>query len=196
MAGLSRPAVSAASEFALANKTLGPKFIFGCAGDAADAVLRESAVPVLQSAAPRAGHRSYWAHARHTTQSGLQPSVACMRQVWGTSRRGVRQIDSRVYLSAQQRPLRALCVAARGSSVDIAFCETFDEVEDALLRRAGRLLSLAQPRVTVGLCGLPGSGKSTAAEKLAERCAVVKLMPALRRESLAEATLERALQGQ
>jgi hypothetical protein len=62
------------------------------------------------------------------------------------------------------------CMATASlASVHIAFCPTFKEVEGALYRRAAALMMSGEPRLTVGLCGLPGSGKSTAAMKLAQR---------------------------
>ena len=59
----------------------------------------------------------------------------------------------------------------RRPDLEIAFCSEFRHAEDRMIRRAERLMSVQQEnRTVVGLAGVPGSGKSTVAENVVNKC--------------------------
>ena len=59
---------------------------------------------------------------------------------------------------------------------DYAFCSTFADVHALMHERATRVLAnSAGHRCSIGVVGAPGSGKTTAASALADRCGVAPL---------------------
>jgi pantothenate kinase len=70
----------------------------------------------------------------------------------------------------QRDRLRPVCAVNRDT--DISFCKSYEDAEETMYLRARRLLMTAaqRGRVCIGIAGIPGSGKTTAANALIQRC--------------------------
>ena len=65
------------------------------------------------------------------------------------------------------RQCTADCSVRTTTKID---CSKFTVAEDAMVQRATELIASGTGRTVVGLAGLPGSGKSTAAANVIQRC--------------------------